>query len=233
MRKHSTIMRVLILGIFISICVLTNGQNRHLNLGFGEYGVCLGNSKNYNGLRLNIIDKDVDLLNGLNISLISKYNKTNGIKIAFHSISNQTNGINLTIWGIDDKISNGIAIATGIGGEKLNGFGIGLLGVSADIINGFYFTGIIGTSNWSTDPIDRVNGVTIGIICGIQAEELNGIAIGINNSTDLQKGVTIGLLNSTKHLCGIQLGLWNVAENNRIFRRTPIINFNLRRKASR
>jgi len=226
-------MRVIIIVIFISISVLTNGQNRHLNLGFGEYGLCLGNSRNFNGLRLNFIDKNVDLLNGLNISLISKYNKTNGVKIAFHSISNKTNGLNLTIWGIDDKISNGLAIATGIGGDKLNGFGIGLLGVSADTINGFYFTGLIGTSNWSTDPIDIVNGVTIGIICGIQAEELNGIAIGINNSTDIQKGITIGLLNSTRNLYGIQLGLWNVVENNRIFKRTPIINFNFRRKASR
>jgi hypothetical protein len=108
-----------------------------------------------------------------------------------------------------------------------------LLGVSADTINGFYFTGLIGTSNWSTDPIDKVNGVAIGIIWGIQAEELNGIAIGINNSTNVQKGITIGLLNSTKHLYGIQLGLWNVAENNRIFKRTPIINFNFKRKVSK
>jgi hypothetical protein len=81
--------------------------------------------------------------------------------------------------------------------------------------------------------IDKVSGVSIGVILGVQTYELNGLAIGTNNYAEKQNGVMIGLLNESKELHGFQFGLWNVAENNKIFSRMPILNFNLRKKHRR
>jgi hypothetical protein len=114
----------------------------------------------------------------------------------------------------------------------MNGIGLAGLSVAADTLNGFFFS-LIGQTKWSTDIISKVNGVSFGIICGVQSKELNGLAIGINNSTEKQNGIVIGVLNNSKELHGFQFGLWNIAENNKIFKYMPILNFNLRKKARR
>ena len=164
--------------------------------------------------------------------MISRYERTNGIKISFHSVSKETNGLNIALWGIDDSTSNGLTLAFGAGATKFNGIGIAALGISGSHLNGVFIS-IIGTSTWSTELVERVNGVSIGVIIGVQTYELNGLAIGINNYAEEQNGVMIGIFNASKELHGIQFGLWNVAENNRIFKRMPLVNFNFRKKASR
>lgn len=225
-------MKIYLVLLFAFATSLTFGQNKHLNLGYKGNGLCFGNSKTYNGIRFNLLDNNVDLINGINAALISRYHKSNGIKIAFHSVSGNTNGINLAIWGLDDSISNGITIATGAGGIKIDGLGLAGLSIAADTMNGFFFS-LIGTTKWSTDLIEKVSGISIGIIFGVESKKLNGLAIGINNLTEIQNGVVIGIFNNTKELHGFQFGLWNVAENNRICKRMPILNFNFRKKARR
>jgi hypothetical protein len=226
-------MRVVLIFILLAFPFLMYGQNRYLSLGCKDNGLCFGNSNSYNGIRFNLIDKEVDCLNGLNTSLISRYFKTNGLKFSFQSDSKITNGINFSVWGLSDSISNGLTFATGANCYKINGVGIGLLGFVADTMNGFFFTGLIGTSNWSTDPINIVNGVVFGAVYGVNSKELNGLAIGINNRTEKQNGVVIGIINETNELRGFQFGLWNIAKNNRFLKSLPIMNFNLREKASR
>ncbi len=87
---------------------------------------------------------------------------------------------------------------------------------------------------WNTEKIQLVNGIAIGLIIGSDTKKMNGISLSLfNNFCDTLNGVAISMINRTKELHGIQFGIWNVAENNRIFKRMPILNFNFRRKPSR
>jgi hypothetical protein len=43
-------------------------------------------------------------------------------------------------------------------------------------------------------------------------------------------GVAISAINRTRYLHGIQFGLWNVADNNKIFKKMPLLNFNLEKR---
>ena len=41
----------------------------HVPIGFWNSGICLGNSKDWNGLRLNWSDEDLGTINGANVTL--------------------------------------------------------------------------------------------------------------------------------------------------------------------
>lgn len=89
-------------------------------------------------------------------------------------------------------------------------------------------------SEWNTNVIKVINGISFGAYCGANTEKLNGVSLSFfTNSIDELNGLSVGFLNSTKDLHGVLIGLWNVAENNKIFKRTPFINFNFRKKANR
>ncbi len=223
-------MRSFFIYILLAISTITYSQNKHLSIGHRNKGLCFGNSKSYNGVRLNFIDKNVNKINGLNISFFSKYTKSNGVKFSIQSESGCSNGVNLTVWGLTDEISNGLTFATGAFCDKINGFGIGLLSLAADSLNGVFISGIVGTTNWTYNHIKNVNGLTIGIIIGVQSIQLNGFAIGGYNDTEKQNGVVVGLYNETDQLHGLQFGVWNVAKNNIYFKKTPFINFNFRKE---
>ena len=46
---------------------LSNGNG--LNIPFKKYGFSFGNSHTFNGIRFNFADKDVDRINGINLTL--------------------------------------------------------------------------------------------------------------------------------------------------------------------
>src|SRR5690606_40514731 len=81
---------------------------RSLDLGLAGYGISLGNSPAWTGLRVNFIDRDV----------------------------RRVDGINLTLWRPDGNLGadfNGFAIgAFGPEARTIRGAGIGLAGVVAD-----------------------------------------------------------------------------------------------------
>src|SRR6185295_9940177 len=80
----------------------------HLGLTYHDYGIAIGNAARTNGLRINFIDADLDVVNG----------------------------VNLTIWKPREPLTgrvNGLAIGiVGPGAEELNGIAIGLAGVVAE-----------------------------------------------------------------------------------------------------
>ncbi|NOZ36170.1 MAG: hypothetical protein GXO80_12850 [Chlorobi bacterium] len=234
-------MRYLASVFLIILSVISQSQNRYLSIGNKQNGICFGNSELYNGLRINFLDKNTDLINGMNISVISKSNVTNGVKFSLQSYSQKTNGINFVIWGLDETESNGFTFATAMVAEELNGLGIGLISATAKKMNGVFFTGIIGTM---TAPVNQITGIAVGLIFNVQSKKFNGLAIGGTNDAEISKGLLIGVFNfSKKHygiqiglnnnseeLHGLQIGLWNTAMNNSFFKRMPLINFNFKRK---
>lgn len=229
-------MRHLLIIALTLIPILIHGQNRHLTIGCNDNGIIIGNSKKSNGLRLNLWDRDIDTINGLSISGLSESAKTNGISLGLIANFDSTiNGISIGgLTGGSRKI-NGVALGgLGAGGGTINGLGIAGLGVTGDTLNGL-FCGLFGCYYCNADPISRINGVTFGFLTGSVAREFNGLSVGVLfNDYSNQKGVAIAAYNKTSELHGFQFGLLNYAGNNKkLFRWLPLMNFNLRKKASR
>ena len=202
------------------LSTLTFGQNRHITLGIKNNGISFGNSQYNNGVRFNLFDKNVNRLNGFILNVIN----------------------------VDCKIINGIAIGGlgcyednfngfGIGGlycgasTKFNGLGILGLYLMADTLNGFFISSYLRAGNNKFDSIGCLNGVAVGPGM-VRSCKLNGLSLSfMRNDIDTLNGVSIAAFwNKAKVLHGFQFGLWNVAENNKIFKQTPILNFNFRRK---
>lgn len=99
-----------------------------------------------------------------------------------------------------------------------------------DTMNDFFIS-LFGMTYWNTEVIKRINGIAIGLVIGSNTEKMNGLTLSLfNNVSDTLNGVAIAVLNSTKELHGVQIGLWNVAENNRFFKKMPFMNVNFRKR---
>ncbi len=108
------------------------------------------------------------------------------------------------------------------------------------------FINLIGTTKVFNGDLRKViNGVSIGMLQ--DAEMFNGLSVAFQNRTDtmrgvcigfvyngssIAKGIQIGMHNNTKEIVGIQLGFWNVIENNRYFKKMPIINFHFKKRSA-
>ena len=227
--KHTQHILVIVLTCLHS---LIYGQHQNFTIGFNGNGISFGNSKNANGIRFNFDDYEVEMINGINIVVVVSQSKiNNGLTFGFignsHSICN---GIVVGgFFGFSEK-TNGIAIS-GIGhrADKFNGLGIAGIGITGDTLNGV-FMNLVGIGSLQPHSMTNlINGVTIGLTIGANAEKLNGVSISLfGNKIGELNGISIGVVNRSKKVRGIQIGLWNIAENNRIFRQMPIINFNFR-----
>jgi len=221
---------------FLLLSTILFGQNRHLSLGLKGNGICFGNSIDYNGIRLNLWDKNVDKINGLNISGLSRCRKINGFSIGLvASLDTISNGMKIGGLAVTAKKHNGLAVAgLFLAGNKFNGVGLAGLSPFADTLNGL-FVGLWGVTPWSSyDTINVINGLAIGGF-GVNATKMNGLSLAfLLNLFKKQNGISISCFNSADELHGFQFGLLNYAGNNkRLFRWTPFFNFNLRKKASR
>jgi hypothetical protein len=219
------------------ICLLsigTHGQKNHVTLGSSEAGICIGNSESHSGLRFNLIDDSVSQINGINISGISKAQVVNGLTFGLlANMDDVSNGILINGFVGETLKANGLVIS-GLGhvSSEFNGLGIGGLAVAGDYLNGLFISPI-GVTYWNTEKIKIVNGVAIGLIIGSNTEKMNGLSLSLfNNVCETLNGVAISALNRTDELHGIQIGLWNVAENNRIFKKFPLVNINFRKKTT-
>lgn len=225
---------LIILSIFLSPILI--GQNNHLSLGHKGNGICFGNSSKYSGIRLNSWDKNVQNINGINISGFCNSRKTNGISIGIIASQDTiSNGLKIGGMATYAEQHNGFAISgLIISGDKFNGIGFAGISPFADTLNGV-FVGLYGITPLSSyDSINIINGLAIGGL-GVTSSKMNGLAIScLTNVFDKQNGVSISCFNRADELYGFQFGLLNYAGNNsRFFRRTPFINFNFKNKNSR
>ncbi|MFT6109669.1 MAG: hypothetical protein ACJA2W_002591, partial [Planctomycetota bacterium] len=97
-------------------------NHTHLPIGFNDSGLCIGNSKRWNGVRLNFADRGVEEITGLNV----------GIWDFEGSSVDQMNGIDI---GLKNQVGEGQGVSLGLFGtaahESLSGVGLGGLAVFA------------------------------------------------------------------------------------------------------
>lgn len=235
MRKLPTDMKCLIniITIFnVLFPIFLFGQNNHLNFGIKENGICFGNSKNYTGIRFNFRDKNVSNINGLNISGQTGSEKMNGISFGLlASLDSSLNGLQIG-FATGGEVVNGVSIAPAITvHEKINGLAISGIATWFKTTNGVQIS-LFGTTSFGFMGSELINGLGIGGVT-FNCKKVNGVVISsILCYQEELNGVSIACFNATENLNGFQFGLWNYAANNRkLFRRLPIMNFNLRKKA--
>jgi hypothetical protein len=224
---------IMLLALLLINCNLVVGQGRYFSFGTRHNGICIGNSVFYNGLRLNFNDKDVKVINGLNLSGQTKTVCVNGATIGLlASIDSNINGFQYGFASLGHRL-NGLCIAPGMAlHEKANGIVISGLVTYFEVTNGIQIS-LLGTTPFDIIGSKRMNGLGVGGLY-FQCERVVGFQLAsVLCASDTLKGVSIATFNVTNNLHGIQIGLFNYAMNNKWpFRRTPIINFNFRRKNS-
>lgn len=258
--KKNLILLFIVLPLFVfgqnksfTLGYKTNG------IVFGKSLTCNGlrlnvwddyDSSSHNGINISVKASSVKS-NGVDIGLLFLADSiANGLQIATTVVgAGETNGVSLAVFFVGGETLNGISlagIAVGADDSNINGITVSGLGAVGSNLNGL-FIGLLGANNWS-ESAENVNGVALGFVWGVRAEKYNGLAFGIGNYADTTNGLTLGLFynisnkvngaqiglhNKTQDLYGIQFRLWNIAENKRYFKKTPIINFNFRKNACR
>jgi len=167
---------------------------RDFTIGKSNCGVSIGNSKKFNGLRINISDHDVETVNGVNLTFLPGYNNgeasitgaslglygpeggnLNGIQIGVVRVKadHELKGISFGLLGAGSEGRAAGLVIGGLGagaGDSIKGITIGGLGAGAgDNITGFTFGGLGAGAG------DSITGVTIGLVVAGAGENIRGI----------------------------------------------------------
>jgi hypothetical protein len=201
MRKLNAlpIVSALLLAALLLSPALSPVHAQGLNIPSRNWGLSFGNSTKFNGIRFNIIDKDIERINGINISAWG------------HKDSERQTG---TVNGIS------IGLPASFGCENLNGLSIGIVGAGAkNDIKGINL-GLLasGTGNdavglnfgaLGTGAGNNMTGINVGGLGAGAGGDLKGINIGglgIGAGGDVT-GINLACLGvgAGEHLRGISI----------------------------
>ena len=210
---------------------LSNGGA--LNFPTRKYGISIGNSYEFTGIRINFADENVKKINGLNITFWFKMYKNedavvNGINIGVIPVAGSMQPINIGLIGVGTAHNN------------LNGLSVGGLFVgSGGNINGLCLSGLVTMADGDNSHISgiSVSGIGVGAKKAINGLAVGGFAVGTDGNINgvasslayLSAGtkfqglaVTLGYMESeifngvavagyakTTHMNGISVGLFN------------------------
>lgn len=170
-----------------------------LNIPAKHWGLSFGNSTQFSGFRINVIEKDIQTINGINISVWQ--NKTSerqtgtfngfGVGLPLAAGTANRNGLSFGLFGVG---------AT----HNLNGINLGILGVGA----GNHATGINigGLGVGSGGNLTGLNIGGLGVGSGGNVSGINIGGLGVGSGQDV-KGLSLALLGvgAGRDLVGINL----------------------------
>lgn len=157
---------------------LSNGKA--LNLPAAKYGISIGNSIEFTGIRINLADKEVKVVNGMNITFWLPRNNRNSILNGVNAGLIPNGGtmrlmnIGVIAIGTTHNLSGlsigGFAIGAG---DKISGLSLsGLYTEGQKMINGLACSGIFIGSNGT------INGISTSGLFVVSEGNVNGIAAG-------------------------------------------------------
>jgi hypothetical protein len=181
-----------LLAIFLLIALPT-GARASLDLMVDEVGLSLGNSPRVTGIRINLVDADVERVNGLNLTL------WNPRPSPFASF----NGLSLGVIGPKAGSIQGLAVG-GIGAtatDRIRGIAIGGFGAGALRLEGVALGGLLA------DIKGDAKGLLFSLVACHARGELVGLGFGGGFlHADSTLGVAIGgLATFGRHLDGLAL----------------------------
>ncbi len=150
--KNFTPLKNLFPFLFLIFCFFSFSGNlpaQSLDIPTRHSGISFGNSKVFNGLRINFRDNQVERINGINITLWSAKENKNAV----------VNGLSLGLVAPEAAYLKGFSIGVlGVAAEKdLSGIQVGLLGAGAG---------------------GNVSGITIGGLGAGSGGDISGLVIG-------------------------------------------------------
>jgi len=245
MKKAFYSILLIILSTLSGIAQDPDNNGNALNFPFRKYGISIGNSYEFNGLRINYNNKNVRELNGVNITGIGGTSnldaKMTGINICLFQIVGEMQFINLGIGGMLTGRMNGISIGgLLVGAGEINGLSAsGLLNMmeggdmNGAILSGLFIIGEGDSSHMNGFSLSGLFTGTDGEINGIaispavySASKINGLAVGPavvwSDSTLSGLAVSVGYVKADK-LNGVSVSGFS---NTRIFNGISIGVFN-------
>ena len=189
--------RILVLMILLGPALAGGLFAQSLDFPSKDWGISLGNSKTFTGLRFNFRDNHVRRVTGVNVTLWTprKDNKDaviTGLSLGIIPGGGRLRGVHLGILGAGaDKSMIGLNIGgVGVGaGEDVTGISIGGLGAGA----GNNLSGI-AVGGLGVGAGENAKGILIGGLGAGAGEDLTGVLIGglgAGAGEDL-KGIVIG-----------------------------------------
>jgi hypothetical protein len=213
-----------------------NSDFKAINIPVKKYGISFGNSSEFTGIRINLADKDIKRINGLNVTFWARKLKywsdnvqmqksvVNGISTGIIPTCGTMNGINTGVLRVVAmKEMNGLSISglNLFSKGDINGLSFSGLITQCDILSGFAVSviGAAGTGGINglaigglTVGSDRsdINGVaaTLGVLyCG---SDFNGVGVsGIFLKSETFRGVSIAGCSSSYKMFGLSIALYN------------------------
>jgi hypothetical protein len=188
---------------------------RALTVPSRTWGICFGNSPSFTGLRFNFIDRNIQTINGINLTLWKPPDKlvtgtVNGFSLGLIPYANHLNGVQIGLLGAGAKENiTGITIGLiGAGsGRDMKGINIGGLGVGAGQNLIGLNIGLLGVGAG-----ENVTGITIAGLGAGAGEKLTGLTIcGLAVGAPMIKGITIaGFGLGGKSISGLSIALGTV-----------------------
>ena len=213
----------------------TLSTGKALNIPTSKYGISIGNSQVFNGIRINIADENVKKINGINITFWLKYAKNqnaivNGISLGIIPTAGTLQYINLGLLGVGTASNlNGASIGgliVGSGGN-INGFSLsGLMTAASDeesIISGVAISGISIITHKAINGLalggivvgtyGEINGIVSSLALISAEKNINGLAFTPGYlKTEIYKGVAIAGYANTSKMNGLSIALFNETE---------------------
>ncbi|MCF8379721.1 MAG: hypothetical protein K9H49_09105 [Bacteroidales bacterium] len=230
--------RLIFGAIFIFLCGIcisaqeSQSNGKALNFPAKKYGISIGNSHEFSGLRINFSDQNVKVINGVNVTFWLKRDMNsdavvNGISVGLIPAGGNMRFINLGILGTGAaKEISGLNIGGGFigSGGKINGLCLSGLVTMADgensAISGLVASGIgigtkgningIGIAGIAIGAEKNINGLAASMAYISANQEFNGLAVtpGYLKSQSYT-GVSIAGFSKTEQMNGLSLGLIN------------------------
>ena len=214
----------------------SNSEFKAINIPFKKYGLSFGNSSEFNGIRINLADKDIKRINGLNVTFWARKLKywsdnaqmqksiVNGISTGIIPTCGTMNGINSGVLRIVAmKEMNGLSVSGFNLYSQGNISGVSFSGLitQCDIFSGVLVSGIAGAGTGGINGLaiggltvssDRsdINGVaaTLGVLyCG---NDFNGAGIsGLYLKSKIFRGVSFAGYSDSYEMFGLSVALFN------------------------
>jgi hypothetical protein len=182
---------------------LSGRNGKALNIPFRKYGLSIGNSKNFNGIRINIVDNAVQHVNGVNLTgWTNDYGKNevvNGLHLGIIPTARLSHAVTIGLFGTGVEHINGLVYGTvAIGSKTINGISLaGFVNSSAGNISGISMAGIGIFTHKS------VNGIAVSVPIISAEGNINGLAIDVGyiQSKKTVRGMTVtaGYLNAAEY----------------------------------
>ena len=222
---------ILLIGKFSLSAQNTFSNNMSLNFPTKKYGISIGNSHDFTGIRINFADKNVNKINGLNVTFWTKRSNqnviVNGISAGVLPTAGTMQPISLGLLGVGTaKNLNGLSVGGFVigSGGNINGLSISGLLTMADgdnsAISGIAMSGMgigahkaingLAVGGLAVGTDGNISGIATGLAYIAAGKNFQGIAItGGYLKSEIFKGVAIAGFAKTNQMHGISIALYN------------------------